>query len=239
MASNEPTGDNAPQEYAQPQDPWEGGLDFPPGQASMPTDPIPHQYDPYSGTYPPQPYTGSGTWVPGTGGQPPTPSNGWVQPTQKPSKTVPILVGVLILVLLGGAGAAAYWYANRDETPGGPTTPTTAPATSSVVQTSAAPATSAVPTEFVPYEVKAGDCVANTGTNKDPKMSVVECTPGVYKVLKTKLGAEVKQDGDEELTDQEARDTCKGSGYTFFYKNNFDGTENDIVFCMTKVEQPK
>ncbi|MFC7481840.1 hypothetical protein ACFQX7_19830 [Luedemannella flava] len=73
MAGNEPAGgapDTGPQEYAQPQDPWEGGLEFPPGQSAMPTDPIPHQFDPYSGSYPPA-YTG-GTWVqqPGTGGTP-------------------------------------------------------------------------------------------------------------------------------------------------------------------------
>ena len=49
MSTNEPPAgaahEGAP-EYGQPQDPWAGGFDYTPGQSSVPTDPIPHQYDP-------------------------------------------------------------------------------------------------------------------------------------------------------------------------------------------------
>ncbi|GAA1769911.1 hypothetical protein [Luedemannella helvata] len=242
MASNEPAAggtpdSSGPQEYAQPQDPWEGGFEYPPGQSSMPTDPIPHQYDPYSGTYPP--YNTGGTWVQQSGTAGTVPPVGWAPqpPPPKPNKAIPILVALAVVLVLGGGGAAAYYIATRDNTrttgTGGPTTtPTTgAPATS------AAPPTSAAPTDgtFDPYAVEEGDCVANSGTNEKPRMAVVDCVPGVYKVIKVRLGAEVKQDTDEVLSDDEARATCKGTGFTFFYKNNFDGTDNDVVFCMNKV----
>ena len=238
MASNEPPGGapgNGPQEYAQPQDPWEGGLEFPPGQSSMPTDPIPHQYDPYSGTYPP--YT-SGTWVqqPGVPGPHTMPPSGWVQPPPpRPNRTVPLVIGLVVILMLAGGGAVAWYLStHKAHTPGVNTT--TAAPTSGAPVTSAAPVTTAPPTDgpFDPYSVEPGNCVANGGTNKAPRMSVVECKPGAYKVLKIFVGDAVKQDDDDDLTDVEAKNTCKGTGYTFYYKNNFDGIDNDIVFCMTK-----
>ncbi|MFC7481839.1 hypothetical protein ACFQX7_19825 [Luedemannella flava] len=164
---------------------------------------------------------------------------GWApQPPQpKPSKLIPILVALAVLLVVGGGGAAAYYIATRDDTrttgTGGPTTP---PATTGAPVTSAAPETSAPPTDdvFNPFTVQVDDCVANAGTNAKPKMSVVECTPGVYKVIKIFTGTAIKQNDDDKLTDQEAQNTCKGTGFTFFYKNNYDGLENDIVFCMTQ-----
>src|SRR6187549_3396009 len=50
MSTSQPPGGPPEGGYAQPQDPWAGGYE--PGLASVPTDPIPQQYDPYSSVPP-------------------------------------------------------------------------------------------------------------------------------------------------------------------------------------------
>lgn len=228
MSSNEPPGGAAPQgspEYGQPQDPWAGGFDYTPGQSSVPTDPIPHQYDPYQ-EYQPDPWSRATTQ-----GQP------WMAPP-KPSRAVPVLVLVIVLIILGGGGGAVAWYllTQRDGTP--TTNPTASSGVTSTggAPTSAPPATTTVPSSFNQDLVKVDDCLVNDGSNKSPLMRIVPCQPipdrDVFRVTRVVRGDEIGQGGGEDLSDDEAREACAGSGFQRFYKNDFDDNARDIVICM-------
>jgi len=242
MSTYQPPGGQQPEGtpgYAQPQDPWEGG--FEPGLASVPTDPIPQQYDPYGNAYT-QPGSGQdGVWSQQTvaqGGY-----SGYAPQPQKSKAGMIVLVSLIVVLLAGGGGFGAWWLTTHppNSDPGtSPTTPGPGPAT-----TPAATTPGTEPSVFDPLVVNVGDCLINDNPgdpnnpndpkHKNPKMRVLACgSAGTYEVLKIVEGGDIPQDGDGVLSVAEAQEACKGSGYTNYYQSDNDGTDRDLVFCMKK-----
>jgi hypothetical protein len=215
--------------YPQPQDPWEGGYDS--GLASVPTDPIPQQYDAYGN---PQPgYEQGGLWSQPTvqqgGGYPGYPP----QPARKAGQMVLV---VLIVALLAGGGGFLAWYLTRTDartSTNATSPPVTTPA--STKGTSPATAATTAPGAFDPFAVNVGDCLVNDNPSdsKKPQMRVVECaTAGSFEIIKIIEGEAIKQNGDGVLTEPESQEACRGSGYSNYYQSDNDGAAQDIVFCM-------
>lgn len=237
MSTNEPPAGAAHEgtpEYGQPQDPWAGGFDYTPGQSSVPTDPIPHQYDPY------QSYEGPYAGGPDPWGHAPTQGQPWMAPP-KPSRAVPVLVFVIVLLIVGGGIGAAVWYFLNHQTPPGtigPTAGVTTPADGGPTTNPTQPSPTDSP--FDPSVVKQGDCLVNNGSNGAPEMKIVQCGPiadrDVYRVIKVVRGADIGQDNDGKLDEDEARAACAGTKFQRYYKNDFLDDSRDVVFCMT-VEQ--
>jgi hypothetical protein len=223
MSTQQPGGAPPPDGpgYAQPQDPWEG---YEPGLASVPTDPIPQQYEPY-GHYP-----AGDVWSQQTvaqGGYAPAPP---VQPQGRRTGTV-ILV-VLAVLLLGGGGGFAAWYITkqRQAGPNGvtPTNPvTTDPAT--------ATGTATPPTVFDPHTTKVNDCIQNNGTQADPDIKLVPCdTDSSYKIVRIVTGEQIVEGpGGTFDRDTTSVAACEGTGYKFWYgyQDPFDDAQ-DVFFCM-------
>jgi hypothetical protein len=239
MSTNEPPAGAAQEgapEYGQPQDPWAGGFDYTPGQSSVPTDPIPHQYDPY------QSYEGPYAGGPDPWGHGPTQGQPWMAPP-KPSRAVPVLVLVIALLVIGGGGGAAAWYflTHQDDrvTTTDPTAGVTTPANGGPTASSVKPSPTAP--KFDPTVVKVNDCLVNNGSNVDPDLKVVSCDPvpdrDVFRVIKIVSGSDIGQDDDGKLSVDEAQAACAGSKFERYYKNDFDDDSRDIVFCMVVVKQ--
>src|SRR5262245_37194719 len=113
MSTYEPPGGppQGPPGYVPPQDPW-AGPEHPGGLASMPTDPIPQQYEP--------PYTGGDVWSQAT-----VQHGGQSIPIQTPQRNRAGLLAIIflaVLVLGGGGGYATYYFVRKHGTPG-PTAP--------------------------------------------------------------------------------------------------------------------
>jgi len=231
MSTNEPPAgaahEGAP-EYGQPQDPWAGGFDYTPGQSSVPTDPIPHQYDPYQ-----EPFAGPDPW-----GRAPTQGQPWMAPPKK-SRAVPVLVLLVVLLVVGGGGGAAIWYYLSHQPDTGTTTDPTAGVTASAngVATTSPAETSPAKSPFNVDLVKAGDCFINNGTKREPDLELVPCQPiagrEVFHIVKILKGDEIGQDDDGDLTEAEAQAACAGTKFESYYKNNFEDDSRDVVFCMT------
>ena len=144
----------------------------------MPTDPIPPQYDPYSG--PPGDVLWSQATVPQGG------AYGYV-PQQSPPKRTGKIIGIALLLMLlaGGAGYGAYVY-------------TTKPGAVNAGTTTGAPTSSAgqptTPANFDPHTVQVGDCLVNAGTADEPKLKVVGCdTAKSYKVVRVRSGVDIPE----------------------------------------------
>jgi hypothetical protein len=208
--------------YAQPQDPWAGGFDQ--GVASVPTDPIPQQYDPYAqGGVPP------GVWAQETAPHPGQPY-GYVPATQK-SKAGLIVVVFLIVLVLGGGGGFAAWYVTTHR----PTTGASPNASaSSGPQTSSVPTTPAA-VAFDPHVVKIGDCLVNNGTEADPELALANCaTAKSFKVIKVSSGATIPEGpGDKFDRDTTSVAECQGTGFQswYGYQDAFSD-DKDLFFCL-------
>src|SRR5688572_19212645 len=99
MSTHQPPGGPHPEGtpgYTPPQDPWAGGYEQ--GVASVPTDAIRQQYDPYGGV--PGEVWSQETVV--HGGQ-------YGPPPQRSRVGIFVLVFVIVLILGGGGGFTA-WY---------------------------------------------------------------------------------------------------------------------------------
>jgi hypothetical protein len=213
-----------PPGYAQPQDPWAGG--FEPGQASVPTDPIPQQYDPYT-------YAQGDPWSQQT-----VPHGGYAgyPPTAPPrNRALAITLTVVIVLLLGaGAGYGAWYLATGKNGNGGTGSPTT-PATKVTTPAQTTPAIT-TPPAFDAHGVAVGDCLINGGTADDPDMKVVPCTtPKSYKVIKVVQGTAIHENAEGKF---DAKTTsvaeCKGTGYDSWYAyDDEDDDAKDVFFCMT------
>ena len=216
--------------YAQPQDPWSGAE---PGVASVPTDPIPQQYDPYQ----------SGL----------TPSQIWSQQTvahgaqcgyeQQPGRGKMIALVVTLLVVLGGAGGFAAWYivTQGQPEPGStatsPTGAPTSPGSETPVQQQF-PTTckiSSDPDAFDPCAVQEDDCLFNDGTPTEPDIRVIGCdVENSYKVLKVARGPDIKEGaGDVFDKDTTSVAECKDTGYQHWYgyQDAFDDNK-DVFLCL-------
>jgi hypothetical protein len=143
------------------------------------------------------------------------PDGQWVaEPKQGSKGLVAVLAAVLVLVLCGGGVAALYLIGAGTGTSsagGPPTSPSGGPS-------GAATATSS----YDPTGIKETQCVANDGTEDDPRLRVVPCAPGTYLVLK-------RLDG---TSDQEQCKQVKGSTHTYWYKTT--PSSQDFVLCLTK-----
>jgi hypothetical protein len=237
MSTNEPPAGAAQEgapEYGQPQDPWAGGFDYTPGQSSVPTDPIPHQYDQYQSYQ--EPFTGPDPW-----GRAQTQGQPWMAPPKK-SRAVPVLVLVVVLLVVGGGGGAAIWYYLTHQPGTGTTTGPTAGVSTSAngVQTSGPTSPSPSKAPFNPDLVKLNDCLINYGPKGRPDLEIVACEPvadrDVYRVIKILKGDAIGQDDDGSLSEREAQTACAGSKFESYYKNDFQDNSRDVVFCMTFVK---
>jgi len=232
MSTYQPPGgaqsDGTP--YAQPQDPWAE-----PGVASVPTDPIPQQYDPYQAS----PSSGQ-IWSQQTvaHGAP----YGYGQP--QPGRGKLIALVVTLLVVLGGAGGYAAWYiVTKGQPDPGQTTAgaTTGPTAGQSGESPALgfPASCPISEDagaFDPCGVKEGDCLFNDGTAAEPEIRVTNCdVEGAYKVLKVSRGADIKE-GPGDVFDKDTTSVaeCKDTGYLHWYgyQDAFNDN-NDVFLCLT------
>jgi hypothetical protein len=202
--------------YPQPQDPWAAAHEH--GLASMPTDPIPQQYDPYAHGAGPGEVGAQQTVL--HGGQP----YGYVPPPPRRSKAGLIAVVVLAVLVLGGGGGFAAWYVIKSDA-----TPRTDP-TAATSQTPSPLAT------LDPHDIKVGDCILNKGSEIKPQIELAKCdTPKSYKVIKKIQGSSIKANSagvfDAPTT---ATAACAGTGFQSWYGyNDTSDDKNDVFFCLT------
>jgi hypothetical protein len=206
--------------YSQPQDPWSG---FEPGLASMPTDPIPHrQPETYGPTVP------DAVWTSPTvlQGQPVSPQFPYPPPPRRGNAGLISMIVVLILVLGGGGGYEAYHYIKTHHVSGAQSPP---PSSSGSAGTDTAP-----PAVF-PYTAKAGDCVANVGSEQKPKMAPSPCTtPNSYKIVKIARGSSIPLGpGGTFDTNTTSAAVCAGIQFDTWYGYQVDNPDLNVFFCMT------
>jgi hypothetical protein len=117
-------------------------------------------------------------------------------------------------VLCGGGGLALYLLNSKNSTPDAHRPPSATPSGGTGSPT-AAPSSD-------PRSIIKGQCVANDGTEDEPQLRVVDCTPGAYLVL-------ARFDG----TDDTGRcNTVAGSTHDYFYQTT--PSTLDFVLCLKK-----
>jgi len=239
MSTQEPGGtqpEGGTPGYAQPQDPWAGGFDYGHGQASVPTDPHPPQFDPLV-TYGQEFGTGhNDPWGGPTANQG---AQGWPQqpgsvppagPVPQRSRAVPILIALLVVVVLGAAAGAIYWFTGRSNT--GATGGTPSPG-SVTTGSNGVPGTP----KFNPHAVAEGGCLRNYGTDKNPEMRQVECGKNAFKVLKIARGENLPKNAEGKFDEFAAAQACSGvNGYKNYYAFNSDNNTQDLIFCMSVIK---
>jgi hypothetical protein len=198
--------------YARPQDPWAGS--FEPGVASLPTDPIPQQYEPRP------PAEASGDWAP---------------PTYAPAAARRSwgIVGIvaLLTLLAAGAGYGAYYVtAKRTNASQGQGAGHTPPATST---SSTIP--SPTRSKLDPHDVAVGDCVKDYGVKPKVDLGKVACTMAdSYTIIKIVSGASLKENAKGEFDQATAEAACADTAWDSFYAyKDSISTARDILFCMT------
>jgi hypothetical protein len=222
MSTYQPPGGQPPEgtpSYAPPQDPWASGQDH--GLASVPTDPIPQQYDPYAHG------VGGDVWAQETvahGEQ----QYGYGPPQPQRSKAGLIAVVFFAVLVLGGGGGFVAWYVttkqnNADPSPSGSSRASSAPSTVSTTGT------------FDPHTLSVGDCIVNKGTLIKPIIFKSACTATKsFKVIKKLEGASIVENAkglfDAETTSVAA---CAGTGFQswYGYKDVADD-KKDAFFCL-------
>jgi hypothetical protein len=214
MSTQQPPG--GPEGYAQPQDPWGG---YEPGVASVPTDPIPQQYD----QYPPM---GPGeVWSQATVAQ--GGPYGYAPQQPQPSSRGKLLgISLLALMLAGAAGYGAYWYLNQN------TGTTGVSGTATPTPTTASPTV----TVFDPHLASIGDCVFNKGTPESPDLTYVPCsTSKSYKIVKVATGPDIPEGPVGSFdTGVTSVSVCKDTTYQTWYGYKDAVTQTrDVFYCMT------
>jgi hypothetical protein len=215
--------------YAQPQDPWAGGYEQ--GVASVPTDPIPQQYDPY-----PHGLVPGGVWTQETElhGAP----YGYAPAPPRSRTGLFLLVFLLVVVLGGGGGFAAWWIISN---PGNQTPPTTTPSTSTNPQSTAPQVIANCPISnasgaFDPCSVEVGDCLFNQGTDDLPDIKTSACSVAKsFKVIKISRGVSIEESPDGKFDQSTSVTECKDTGYEawYGYQDALDDNK-DVFFCLTK-----
>jgi|tagenome__1003787_1003787.scaffolds.fasta_scaffold20054983_1 hypothetical protein len=195
------SGGSSDEPYTEPADPWGD-------QASAGSEP---SWVPPSPAIPQQPVSYHSAPV-GTDSR-------WTPPPSRPRRNTPVLALVVVLGLLiaTGVGAAAWLFKERHDRAG--QEPQTA------VSSTADAGTPPLNGEDARFDVKAGDCVVNEGTDEKPDMRKNVCTSGTYQVLKRING---KTTGEKD-----AEGKCsKVRGYTkwYFYDSPLD--DLDFVLCL-------
>ncbi|WP_230393939.1 LppU/SCO3897 family protein [Plantactinospora alkalitolerans] len=243
----------ADDEYGQPADPW-GDHDQPGGHghwgggqsSAPPAGPgSPVSYPGYQPT--PQQPGGSvpfaappAAWTPPPSGSDPI----WAPPAGDPnwSTSAPepppkgrrgrAFVGIVValaLMVVGGAAIGVYLFEGDQSTP--ETQPTSGPSTGPADQPTAsaqpAPTSTAAEPSTDARFVKAGQCVANEGTEDAPSLAITICAPQTFEVLARYNGATTG------ATDAKAK-CAKVQNYTNFYFFNSELDELDFVLCLRK-----
>jgi hypothetical protein len=210
MSTYQPPGGapQGPPGYVPPQDPWavpeHGGL------ASMPTDPIPQQYDQPRYEQPQYP-TGGDVWAQPTvahGGQYAAPT---MAPPQRNRVWMLVIIFVAVLVLGGGGVYAGFYFVKNRPT----NTPTTA-------QTDL-------------QSVQVGDCLVNVGTATDPDMRRSACTvENSFKAVKVVRGDAVPRDGSGVVNAKAAAGVvCAGTRYENYYAYwDTDAPAQNVMICL-------
>lgn len=219
MSTYQPPGGQPPEgtpTYPQPQDPWAAGQDH--GLASVPTDPIPQQYDPYAHG------TGGAVWSQATVAHG---ESGYDLPPSPQRRRTGLLVGLFAVVLvLGGGGGFAAWYVTSQTRKPDPQVSNTATASPS--------ANATTPAVFDPHQVEVDDCVANRGTALKPEMVSSACVVGSFTVLKKVEGASIKENADGKFdAETTSAAACAGTGFEswYGYKDALD-EKKDVFFCL-------
>ncbi len=220
MSTYQPPGGQPPEgapTYPQPQDPWAAGQDH--GLASVPTDPIPQQYDPYAHG------TSGAVWSQPTVAHGEQPYDFVPQPPQR-GRTGLVVGLILVVLVLGGGGGFAAWYVTSQNRSGDPRisnslTPTTGNSTTAA---------------FDPHQIKEGDCIINKGTLTKPVVEFSSCVPGSFKVIKKIEGPSIKENAqgvfDADTTSISACGGVKGFESWYGYKDAVDENK-DVFFCLT------
>ncbi|MFE9956367.1 flagellar basal body protein FliL [Micromonospora sp. NPDC005299] len=162
---------------------------------------------------------------PGYGSQPP-----YAEPTPPKRGKGPLLVVLVVLAVLLLGGAGAYWMLGRDDASTGGTAATSAPAgpTGAASAPAEAPTTPPAPASSTdPRFVKAGQCVANEGGSAEPKLVITECAAKTYQVLRRIDGSTSgKKDAESKC--------AKVEGYTdwYFFDSRLDTL--DFVLCLKR-----
>lgn len=227
MSTYQPRGGQPPEgtpSYPQPQDPWATGHDH--GLASVPTDPIPHQYDPYA-----HGVAESDIWAGPTvahGGPPPY---GYVPQQRQKSKTGLIAVAFVAVLVLGGGGGYAAWYVITQQPQG---LPSANPSTSGA-RTQSQTSTTEPAAIFDPHTINVGDCIVNKGTAAKPQIQISACSAGTYKVIFRVDGERIKENAagsfDAATT---SVDACKGTNFQSWYGYQDPAEDKkDVFFCLT------
>jgi hypothetical protein len=228
MSTYQPPGGQPPEgtpAYTQPQDPWASGQDH--GLASVPTDPIPQQYDPYA-----HGVAGDQVWSQETVAHGGAPYGYAPQPPQR-NKAGMIAVVFLAVLILGGGGGFAAWYLTTQRNQ--PTEPETSNTTSATTPATS-PSTTAEPsTSFDPHNIKQNDCIVNKGTLTKPLVEFSACVPGSFKVIKKIEGAEIKENAQGKFdADTTSVAACGGTGFESWYGYKDPSDESkDVFFCLT------
>jgi hypothetical protein len=212
MSTYQPPGGppQGPSGYVPPQDPWavpeHGGL------ASMPTDPIPQQYEQPRYEQPQYP-TGSEVWS-----QQPTVAHGgqYAPPMapvpQRNRAGMLVIIFVAVLVLGGGGVYAGFYFVKKH----GSNTPTT--------------------TQTDLQSVQVGDCLVNVGTDNDPDMRRSACTAAnSFKAVKVVRGDAVPRDSSSGVVDPKAAAgvVCAGTKYENFYAYwDTEAPAHNVVICL-------
>jgi len=135
-----------------------------------------------------------------------------------------LIVALVIVLVLLGAGAATAYVLTRDTSP--QTQPSTLPSAAAslpeggpISPVPGSPGATGSDARFV----TAGQCVVNDGTNTKPQMRIVPCTSGAYEVLE-------RFDGTIDF--EKKCPSVPGYQYHFYYDSSLDVL--DFVLCMRK-----
>ena len=190
--------------YVPPQDPW-AGLEHGGGLASMPTDPIPQQYEQ------PSP-TGGEVWSQATvqhGG----PLGPAIAEPQRSRAGLLAIIFLAVLVLGGGGGYAAFYLVKKH---GETTTSTNTPLTDR-------------------QKAVVGDCMVNAGTEATPNLQIVACsTANSLKVVKVVRGDAVPRDSQGVVNPKTASAAiCASLKYDNYYVYwDPDAPAQNVVICL-------
>ena len=151
-----------------------------------------------------------------------------VAPPKKRASGMLVTVIVVLAVLVCGGGATGLYFVFK---PGankaaGVTKPGGAAATNGAASTTPAPKETATGdaagTSGGASDAKSGDCLANDGSDKTPKLRIVACGANTYEVIK-------RIEGTAD------RKKCSGTaGYTHDYYFDSVDDASDFVLCMKK-----
>ncbi|HLT09406.1 MAG TPA: hypothetical protein VK028_01200 [Micromonosporaceae bacterium] len=218
--------------YAPPQDPWAGGYEQ--GVASVPTDPIPQQYESYGG--PGDAWSQQQTVLHG---------QQYAYVPQRSSRVGLFVLVFLLVLVLGGGGGFAAWYIVSNRPPSANPGPSTTNPPSESSSAAELPANCPVNNQidaFDPCTVREGDCIINLGTEDDPDVRTSTCTEeGSFTVLFVTQGPDIPENAqgqfDRDTTSAAVCGDVEGFEFWYGYNDAYDDRK-DVFFCLQRNKVP-